>query len=410
MAGISYDRLLEFIFFFLFFKAFLIELKTNPFFKKWNAFIILLGLLQLLINLKLAIMGEIEFEIVYTDLIQCFSFFAFSFLFLLIAKKNIKYINVLIFVHFLICIFAFLQHPLSPIAMQVFEVKKLFYPGVSAMNILDTFAMEETYISGGLGDRFRLAGPFSNTIVFSYFAISSFMLNFYMYIKFRKKYYLFLLIILFLASLLTQTRSLILAEIVLIFGYLFFAPFKKHAFYKLAILTTALITILVVYTSREIVMNSNLRMSKISSDEGTTDNRPLLWATGFYAVLQHPLGITKKEYAEVKRDMFRKYGSRGILILPPHNGFINIGFHYSSLGYILFVFFILFLLRYINLLKPKLIVFFKLTLLSYLIHSSFHNEFVFIADYPFLMIIMLVGIEYNIKEVKPLILDRIKLE
>tara|TARA_R110002050_G_scaffold25689_1_gene68478 strand:+ start:260 stop:685 length:426 start_codon:yes stop_codon:yes gene_type:complete len=84
--GISYDRLLEFMFFGLFFKSFLLEIKNNLFFKKWNTFLILFTLLQLFINFKLAIVGKIEFEVVYTEFVKCISYIAFSYLFLLIAK------------------------------------------------------------------------------------------------------------------------------------------------------------------------------------------------------------------------------------------------------------------------------------------------------------------------------------
>ena len=64
VGGISYDRLLEFLLFFLFFKSYLMEIKTNPFFKTWNTFLILFALLQLFINFKMAILGDIEFEVV----------------------------------------------------------------------------------------------------------------------------------------------------------------------------------------------------------------------------------------------------------------------------------------------------------------------------------------------------------
>jgi hypothetical protein len=392
IGGLSYDRLFEFILFFIFLKAYLLELKSNPFFKKWNTFIILFASLQLLINLKLAITGHIEFEDAYIGFVKCFSFLVFSFLFLMIAKKDMKYVNIIVFIHFLVCIFAFLQHPLSPIGSQMMEIKKLLYSSGQGDDVLLKLGKEEAYISGSFGDRFRLSGPFASSISFSYFAISSFIINFYMYLRYKKKIYLVFLTTLIVASLLSQTRSLMVAEIFLVLGYLFFAPFQKHSLYKLALVISAILALSVVFVSKDYLPDGNSRLTQISS-EGESDSRPLLWITGLYTVLNHPLGITTQDYNEVRKEMFIKTGNSSVLKLASHNGLINVGFHYSFLGYFLIFFFILFLLRYINLLEPKSTIFFKLVLLSYLIQTSFHNDFIFNSDYPFFMVLMLIYLD-----------------
>ena len=389
VGSISYDRLLEFVLFFLFFKSYLLEIKTNPFFKKYNTFLLLFTVLQALIGLRLAIAGKIEFKDVYIGLFKCFSFIVFSYLFLLIAKKDIKYINIILLLHFSICIFAFLQHPISPLAPQMLEIKKSLIASVQFDGQLANLEREGQYISGGHGDRFRLAGPFLSTINFAYFAISSVIISFYMYLRYRKRFYLILLAVLFVASLLTQTRSLLLAEICLVFGYFFFAPLKKHGLYKLAMVTGALIAVLFVYTGKDLLTTGNSRIVKVEGD-----NRPLLWVTGFYAVMNYPLGITKQDYFEIKKEMFRKYGNPAVLNLASHNGLVNIGIQYSIFGYLLFFFFVLFLLKHINLLEPKYIVYFRLALFSYLINASFHNNFILIADYPSLMVLMLISVDY----------------
>ena len=388
IGDISYDRLLEFVIFFFLFKSYLNELKINPFFKKWNNFIMLFAILQLLMNLGLAISGKLEFNIVYIGLFKCFSFLVYSFLFLLIAKKDLKLINIIVYIHFAICVFAFLQHPMSPIASQMLELKKSLFSSGLDDAVLRKLGNEEGYIEGGHGDKFRLAGPFLSTISFSYFAISSFIINFYMYLRYNKKIYLFFLVVLFIASILSQTRSLLLALILLVFGYLFFAPFKRHGFYKLAIVTGMFIAIFFVYASENLIATGNSRITKVSSG-GKGDSRP-----GLYTVVQNPFGITEKYYTEAKQEMFRKYGNSDILMVSAHNGLINIGFHYSIFGYFLFFFLVLFLLRNINLLEPKFTIFFRLVLLSYLVHTSFHNNFIFNADYPFLMVLMLISVDY----------------
>ena len=393
LGGISYDRLLEFVLFFLFLKAYLLEIRTNSFFKTYNAFLLGFAVLQLLMNLKMAISGDIEFEEVYTDLVKCFSFLVFSFLFLFIAKKDQKYINVVLIGHFLITLFALLQHPLSPISFQMFEIKKQLFAALPTETILKQLEMEGAYISGGYGDRFRLSGPFSSTIGFSYFAISSFIITFYMYLQHKKKYYLWYLGLLFVASVLTQTRSLLLAEILLVFGYLFFAPGERSGLYKIGLIASAVIMMCFAFASTNFLSTGNSRITQLSSDN-ESDSRPLLWATGVYTVISYPFGVSSKDYQTARKEMFFKYGHSAILTLPSHNGLINVGFHYSFFGYVVFLFFVLFLLRYITLLAPSNVVFFRLALLAYLVQSSFHNDFILNSDYPFFMVLMLIGLEH----------------
>ena len=394
LVGMSYDRWLEFGLFFFFFKSYLLELKTSPFFKNWNTFIILFALLQLLINLKLAIMGKKEFEFVYTEFIKCFSFLVFSFLFLLIAKKDVKYVNFLVFIYFAICIFGFLQHPLSPFASQMLEIKKSLFATAESERILTKLNTEGVYIEGGYGDRFRLAGPFVTSINFAYFAISAVIINFYLYLRHKKRIYLFYIAILIIASFFTQTRSLLLAEIVLIFGFLFFGPFKRQGLYKMVMVGGLMLALLFVYIGKDYINTGGSRITKIS-DGKHGDPRPVLGLTGAYAVVNYPLGIMSEDYMNIKKEMFAKYGHPVILRMPSHNGLINIGFRYSFLGYILFFFLVLFLLRFINLLEPKYTIFFKLALVAYAINASFHNNFVLSEDYTFLVVLMLIPLEIS---------------
>lgn len=400
VQGISYDRLLELMIFILLLNSFLVYFRTNDFFRKWVQFIIAFSLLQLIGNLVLGIRGIIEFEDIYTSLIKSFSFVAFSFLFLYIAKKNIKYINIILFVHFLICIFAFLQHPFSPFASQFLDLKKQLLPNLEeGSRAFQTLYTEEQRIAGGYGDRFRLAGPFANTIGFSYFAISSFIITFYMYIKRKRKYYLIMLIILFLASILSQTRSLLLAEIFLVFGYFFFIPRKNQALYKVGLVFILLFMAVLFSTSENILTSvGDSRITQINNSGGKPDSRPLLWLTGVYAVFKNPIGISPSEYQAARNEMFLIFGHPDILYIKPHHGIVNIGFHYTIFGYVLFVFLIFFILKYLKKINPKYSVFFKLALLSYLVHTSFHNNFVLESDYPFLMVIMLISFEYHKEE------------
>ncbi|MCK0147053.1 O-antigen ligase family protein [Arenibacter sp. F26102] len=274
------------------------------------------------------------------------------------------------------------------------DIKKGLYSNIEASGASGALDTEEAYISGGFENRFRLSGPFRSSISFSYFAITSFILTLYMYLRSKRKVYLYYLGLLFIASILSQTRSLLLAEICLVFGFLFFAPFKNHGLYKLIIFCFAVLSLALLFATKDFLSNGgNSRITSVSS-EGESDIRPWLWFTGVYAVINYPLGITKEDYTEAKMQIYRQNGKSGILHLSAHNGLINIGFHYSFVGYILFFFLIKFLLKNINLLNPEYAVFFRLVLLAYLIHSSFHNNFILNADYPFLMVLMLISVDY----------------
>jgi hypothetical protein len=390
ISGISYDRLLELALFIYFFKDFLQEIRINLFFKKWVSFLLAFASLQLILNLFSAIDGGILFEDVYKGLFKCISFIAFSFLFLLIAKENHKYLNIIVFIHLMICVFAFLQHPFSPVASEMYGIKQLLYSSLEEGKGLTRLSREESYIEGGHGYRYRLSGPFGYSISFSYFAISSFILTFYMYLRYKKKFYIIILIVLFIASILSQTRSLILAEIVLVLCYLLFAKQRKSYRFKfLFIGATLIFSIYSLINTPEPTVGVNSRITNIDGD-----SRPLLWLTGFYTVMKHPLGVSDQEYAVARKEIFYIFGDQSILNTLPHHGVINIGFYYSFLGYLLFVLLVIFLLQYINLLESNFRLFFKLVLISYLIQVSFHNNIFLTNDYPFLTIIMLIPLHY----------------
>ena len=215
--------------------------------------------------------------------------------------------------------------------------------------------------------------------------------------------YLFFLTVIFIASVLSQTRSLLLAEVCLVFGYLFLAPFKRQGLYKIAMVGGLVVSILFIYVNRDFLPVGNSRITSVSSG-GHSDSRPFLWITGLYTIVQHPFGVTEKDYQEAKQEMFRRFKKPEVLYIGTHNGLINIGFQYTIIGYILFFLFVLFLLHYISLLEPIYVIFFKLVLLSYLIHTAFHNNFILNADYPFLMVLMLICVDYykSTSEVKVL--------
>ncbi|MER3373033.1 MAG: hypothetical protein RIM83_00185 [Allomuricauda sp.] len=390
---ISIDRALEFAFFFILFKPYVKALKTNSFFRGWNAFLVAFAIIQFLVNLRILVLNEIETKYVFIDLFKGFSFIVFSALFFLMAQRNLKYVNIVLIGHFLICLFAILQHPISPFASEMLELKKfLFSSTLDSDRISGAIERENAYISGGYADRFRLAGPFASTISFSYFAIASFCITFFMYVKTKKRIYMAFLGVLFICSILTQTRSLMLGELVIVGGYFFFVPHKKRPFYQSAMVVSGLVLSLFIAIGQDYFLPKNSRLTKLSS-EGQSDSRPLLWLTGVTAAMTYPLGVSKKEYKTVKQDMYHKFGQTSILHLTSHNGIINVGIYYSLLGYVLLFMLVKFLLEHNKKSNSIMRVIFILFLLGYATHISFHNNIFLSADYPFFMVLMLLGLE-----------------
>lgn len=393
---ISFDRALEFLAFFILFKPYLNAIRTNRFFRFWNVFLIGFTILLLLVNLRFLIYNEITTRFLLIDVFKGFSFIVYSALFFLIAQKNINYVKIILIGHLVICGFSLLQHPISPIAGSMLEVKKALFASVEG-SITGKLEKENAYIAGGYSDRFRMAGPFSSTITFTYFAIASFCLSFYMYIRTRKKFYLVVLGTVFLCSIFSQTRSLLLGELVIIFGYLFFAPQRKRSMYQLTMIIGGVLLALFTIVGQDLLLPKNSRVTSLSSG-GESDMRPLLWFMGVTAAVTHPLGVSEKDYKIVKQEMYAKYRRPALLHLTAHNGIINIGIYYSIFGYILLLLFVKFLLMHNKTSNHLMKYFYILCLVGYGVHVTFHNNIIFDADYPFFMVLMLVGLRESDKE------------
>lgn len=403
IGPLTIDRLLEFALFFFFFKDFIKDYNTNKFLKGWVNFILAFGLLQMLVNIGLVIRGTLPLMDVIAYFIKALSFIVFSYLFFYILKQGKIYIDALLGVHFLIVIFAILLHPLSPIALDLFEIKAKLFP-VLDKELALRLGGEKEYITGGYAGRFRVSGPFPTAILFSYFAISNFLLNFYMYVKHKGKFYLFNIAIIIIASILTQTRSLVLGEFLAIGAYLFFYPGSKRKIihFKGAIAISLGILLLIGYKASKFDYDptgdtSGSRLTSVSSG-GERDSRPLLWYTGLYTAVVNPLGISSQDYWDVKWDFYYEYGHYHILFYPSHNGLINIAFQYSFFGYILFAFFVWFLIRYIKQLDQKYQIFYLISFLGYAFHIFFHNDFILDDDYLFLLVLITIGYEWERKQ------------
>lgn len=368
-------------------------MQHNKFFRIYNLFILALAFLQLLMNLKLVAFNGEEADIIQESFFKCISFIVFSFLFYLIVKEDLKYLKLIVFIHLGICLFAILQHPLSPLSSQIHDIKLALYSGIeNDESLLKKLTNQELYIDLGIGSRFRLSGPFAGSITFSYFLMSTFFLNLYLYFRSQSKFFLFSIAFIILCSILTQTRSLVLAQATMLMGLFLFIHNVRLNSYKVIFTIIGLVLSLFYIDRIEAALTAPdaSRLTNLS-DEGS--DRPLLWYTGAYAVFNHPFGITDDQYDKVRQKMYEKTGSGAVLYMPSHNGFINTGFNYTIFGYFVLIAFFIFLIRYTNRLSKDYRYLFYLFFIGYSIHSCFHNNYIFYSDYDIYMVLMLLPLQ-----------------
>lgn len=401
IGPLSFDRLLEFALFAVFFKSFLAEMRDNSYFRKYVLFIVVLAVLQILMNVKLAAFNNSDSSLILQSFFKCISFIVFSYLFLLIIKEDIKYLNYIIYIHLGICLFAILQHPLSPLSSQMHELKMMLFRGQDGnLSLAKKLQNQELYIDLGISNKFRLSGPFASSITFSYFLLSTFFLNLYMYLKTEKRFYILSTGFVILCSLLCQTRSLLLAEVVILISVFLFIHNSKINSYKVIFTIVGLVGSLIFIEKIDAIFSSSetTRLTKFN-DSGS--ERTQLWATGIYAVMSNPFGVTEAQYQVARQEMYNKYGNPGILHLPSHNGFINVGFNYTIFGYFIIIGFFFFLVKYARQLFRDYRILFYAFFIGYLLHSCFHNNFIFYSDYDVYYVLMLLPFQLMLQNNEP---------
>lgn len=393
---LSVDRLLEFVFFGLFFNTFLKFFFSDPFFKKFTYFVISLAIIQLISNLTLAINEGLEIKTLFENLFKSISFIIFAFLFYLVVKKDIWYLKFIVVIHLFICLFALLQHPLSPVAAQIHEIKLQLFGNIDQSDAtLRKLTNQETHITYGVIDKFRLSGPFVSTTTFSYFLLVTFFFNIYLFFRTNKRIYILTTLFVILCCLLTQTRSLVFAISFIIIGLFIFINNNSN-FNFLKIFTTVILLIIsLTYLSNiDSFLKSNSSRLTTLSDDPYSAGRSLLWLSGLRAVATYPFGITDEQYSEVKIQMARDYGKDGLSFLDSHNGLINIGLNYTVIGYFVILIFFNFINKFTQLLTKNFRCLFYLFYGGYLLNIFFHNNFIFISDYEILMILMLIPLHH----------------
>ncbi len=397
VGSLSIDRLLEFVFFGLFLNTFIKEFFENPFFKKFTLFVIILAVIQLISNSFLVGFHSIEGKTLPEDLFKSLSFIVYAFLFYLVVKENLWYLKFIVWIHLLICLFALLQHPLSPISSEIHEIKLQLYSNVDQADARSIkLKNQETHISHGVSDKFRLSGPFVSTTTFSYFLIVTFFFNLYLYFRTHKRFYIYTTAFVILCSILTQTRSLVVAIALILIGIFALVSTDRKLNNLKVVVTAILLAASLVFMNKfdTLFEGNSTRLTNLTDSDSAT-GRPLLWLSGIEAVVKHPFGITDDQYTAVKEQLSKRFGKQSLAYLNSHNGLINIGLNYTIFGYVIIILFSIFIVKYTRLLSKNFKYLFYLFFLGYVIHICLHNNFIFISDYEILMVLMLIPITYT---------------
>lgn len=394
VGGISYDRLILLLLFFCLFLSYLKDYSSIIFLKRLSNFFLLFLLLKLFSNLYLNLSVQYDFTVTIKDMVKQFNYIAYAYmLFLIYSSVNIRAIKVITCIQISICLFGILIHPLSPISSQLFVFKEFLFANAPEEFAAKAVSDELAYVEGGYAERTRLSGPFRSSIRFSYFAFSAFCFNLFWFYRNKGKFFLIAVFLILICSLLSQTRSLLLGEFLVICGFLY-AKFQNRNYLQKGVFAGLMFLLgLGIFTiSKGFVFESaskSTETSRLSSVSAKGDSRPYLWFSGIYTAFRFPFGsdITQKEMA--KHEAYLITGSEDILYLPPHNGVINIGTNFTVFGYLGFLALITWLVSYLKDRDYKDKILFISFYLGYLAQISFHNEVILLTDYFIVNVIML---------------------
>lgn len=384
IVGISIVRLFEILIFLFLIKNFIVDIKQNNLLSYFMKFLLIL-IIFLFLKLGVLIFFKDEMAMyIFKDIFTVVIYGIIIYLAYYMISRNFKYLYLYLFITFTIFLIAFFQSELTPFTELSQNLKLQYFSQNTVVDI-----SEKSLFS-------RLTGLYSYTLVLGYSLLTSSIVSIYMYIKTDKKIFFYLFIFLGIVIFLTLTRSLVLSWLVLFIFLIFKMFISKNKLYKIFIIMS--LTISSYYTLSFYNKNLDTLDRAVSFTDKTTDGRIPLLITGLYTLIQNPIGISEKNYDDVKKEMFLEYQEPDILHFESHNALVNLGFKYTILGLIAFLYFMFIIIkRYLPILNKKYILFAKVTIFAYLLNGLVHNAFVFNMDFPILIFFSILAYEYNEK-------------
>lgn len=386
VAGVSVDRIIQILLFFILFKYFIRDLRD----KNLKFIITIIGLFLILSvfnNYSLFLQGEnnITTAVFIRDVIRVLMYAIFTYLVYYALKKDIKKINIILFIHFLAVLLVFFQYPFTPLTEWARTIKLLYFSNNMTVDNLN-------YYQNILENDFnilRVSGPYGQVVTLSYTFTVSGILTTFMYLKTHKNIYIYYLLFIFVVSLMTLTRSSSLAIVIMM---VYLIPNKK-------ISIPILIIFSIVYLNFDKMAMNEYRVMSI--DDTSAQSRFPLLVTGVITLLQYPLGVTSFNYMHVKEWVYTTIFPNPIILkASSHNGIVNIGFAYTVIGIFLFFYFMAKLFQMSKVLDKKEKLFWLYAFFAYLVQESLHNNGIFYVEFNVLILLALYIANINMSSTK----------
>tara|TARA_Y200000002_G_scaffold157518_1_gene130276 strand:+ start:1830 stop:3161 length:1332 start_codon:yes stop_codon:yes gene_type:complete len=384
ILGISIDRFLEIILFFLIFPFF------KEYFFKYRAFLYFFLTVLILCFFKLLILFfddsnlSGDFESAARDLVRVFFFF----IIFCLAFYAIKILDLMAIKAYLIFtapyfLLAFMQSPITPFNEFSFQIWSLFY---ESQLLVENWYAEFLYRDY---NRFhflvRVIGPYGSPTALCYALIPPIIFSAFLYLQEKKiKYYVWFI---FLSSVafLTLTRSLLLGTVLMILYLAFMQIYLRRDRWVVisqSIIVLATIPFLLTEFSELADFGRLVDLTDVFSGGSS---RIIAWTSGFIALIENPFYFSaENNYLPLFNEAcVRSKNCSDVISL--HNGFLRIGRDFSIFGLAL----TLILFSHLIYCSLNQRIFFKsfyiFSFLIFFIHTFFHNNTIFISEYTILI-------------------------
>lgn len=373
----SFDRLFQLLFFFAFFKLFISNLRDHSFLLIIKLILSLL-ILILLKYLSLTFQGQlITVNEFIRNTFRVLMYGAFTSLTYSLFKFDLKKVNFIVFLYLLAFSLAFFQNPLTPLTDLAHNIRINYFK----MNMLDLDArIYDMFLKDKARTFLRVTGPYGQPVTLSYALVTCSVMLTYLYQSTRKYIHVYLLIFTYIVSVMSLTRSAVLAISLLLF---FNIKASKVSIFFIVTLTGFLI---LIYLEDFKFLSE---FSRVISTDKSSNGKIYLILTGFLTLLLNPFGVTDNNYREIKEYVYSFTQNSEVLEYTSHNGIINLGFEYTTLVYVPFFYVTYSLIKKTKILTSEKQKFWLIAFLAYFIQQSFHNNGLFYVDFNVLLILSL---------------------
>ena len=380
--GFSYDRLFELLAFIFLFPSIIKDVNEDSNFKSILIFFISIFILRIFVVFLANIDGVYVDMQVGREIIRSFYFTVILCLIYFALKRNENSINIYLFTMTFISLMGFFQNPFTPLTDFASDLKmNYFVDNMSPEEYANAF--DSLSIFGFIP---RVTGPYGSAVPFSYALLTSLTVASYMYISEKRKIYLYLIIFFFLVGIMTLSRSLFIASSIVLL-YVLYDMFRK----KIVVLFSLLIPFF-VFAFLVILSETRLLEFDLSKNAGSSRINAVI--AGFVTIIEEPIYATSETYLknfELSCLQFKLGDCYSVI--SSHNGFVNVSEENTILGLFILLLIFYYLYKYCSSLERTKKGIFTIGLIAYIIQISFHNNILFLSEYTFILIIVLILLE-----------------